>query len=88
MSLPIQLDIIAWHDRAMTVRGTVYYLGREPVIATIAYAHVSNCRLLNEQDGWVLCFEAGPMTYVLTCQCEGVARDAAAELARRMEAVR
>jgi hypothetical protein len=84
---PFKVEWIKWGERTMTVRGAVWYLPQTTTL-TVSYAHVAASRLFVDDGAHHLVFEAGPTTFSMHFQDEGNARDAAAELARRMEADR
>lgn len=79
---------IKWNSRTMELRGSYWWAGKEPVVSIVAYAHVAATQLVRDDAGkMVLCIIAQGVTFSLRFECESNARDAAAELHNRMEAV-
>jgi hypothetical protein len=83
----IDVDSITWGDRGMQIRGQVEDI-EKPVALCVSYAHMACTGLLDDGDHLIVHFYAGHAHFAMRFQDESVARDAAAELTRHMEAAR
>lgn len=83
---PIQIESIRWNMRTMDVRAASWELP-EPLTFTLSYAQVAGVMLWKDASIFEMCVSmSSGATFNMRFECENNARDAAAELARRMEA--
>lgn len=82
---PVQIVWIQWNERTMDLRGSAWYLP-DPLTFTVSYKHVSAVMLVRDECMEMHVETSGGGHYTMRFADEGNARDAAAELARRMEA--